>query len=114
MMRCPHCLWSRTCTLVTAPSARQCGSPTGAATAARPYGVGALRCRHYTRHNDVAGARLELLRHLVTHDRHACEFDADTLPHVPIGSQLPAHTHSHVDTRPALGAGAWPLDFFTQ
>jgi len=29
--------------------------------------------------------------------------------HVLIGWQLGAHTHSHVDTRPALGAAAWPL-----
>ena len=53
-----------------------------------------------------------MLRHLVTHDRQACEFDADTLPHVLIGWQLVAHTHSHVDTRLALGPSTWPLDLF--
>src|SRR5215475_10266683 len=36
------------------------------------------------------------------------------LPAMIIGWHLGAHTHSHVDTRPALGAAAWPLDLFAQ
>src|SRR5262249_32691419 len=33
----------------------------------------------------------------------------DTQPRVPTGSQLPAHAHYHVDTRPSLSAPAWAL-----
>src|SRR5262245_35616579 len=43
-----------------------------------------------------------------------CTPRADTQAHVLIGWQLGAHTHSHVDTRPALSAAAWPLEFFIQ
>ena len=43
-----------------------------------------------------------------------CTPRADTQAHVLIGWQLGAHAHDHVDTRPALGAAAWPLDFFAQ
>src|SRR5215831_2866440 len=43
-----------------------------------------------------------------------CPSHADTQAHVLIGWHLGAHAHSHVDTRPALGAAAWPLDLFAQ
>src|SRR5215831_8742973 len=43
-----------------------------------------------------------------------CPSHADTQAHVLIGWHLGAHTHSHVDTRPALGAAAWPLDLCAQ
>ncbi len=41
-----------------------------------------------------------------------CTPRADTQAHVLIGWQLGAHAHDHVDTRPALGAAAWPQGLF--
>src|SRR5215813_9768708 len=43
-----------------------------------------------------------------------CTPRADTQPHMLIGWHLGAHAHYHVDTRPTLGAAAWPLDLFAQ
>jgi hypothetical protein len=43
-----------------------------------------------------------------------CTPRADTQAHVLIGWHLGAHTHSHVDTRPALGAAALLTDLFVQ
>src|SRR5258706_4470942 len=43
-----------------------------------------------------------------------CTTRADTQAHVLIGWHLGAHAHSHVDTRPALGPAAWPLDLCAQ
>src|SRR5262249_3672040 len=48
------------------------------------------------------------------HFLSACTPCADKQAHVLIGSHLGTHTHSHVDTRPALGATSWLLDLFAQ
>jgi len=43
-----------------------------------------------------------------------CTPRADTQAHVLIGWQLGAHTHSHVDTRPALRTAAWTMILLAQ
>src|SRR5215813_4605340 len=43
-----------------------------------------------------------------------CTPRADTQASVLIGWHLGTHAHYHVDTRPALGAAAWPLDLCAQ
>src|SRR6266481_2958125 len=57
---------------------------------------------------------IHLCTQLFEHFLSPCTPRADTQAHVLIGWHLGAHTHYHVDTRPSLGAAAWPLSLFAQ